>query len=380
MAGTLKVLVLSANPSLKGGTNRAMANVLRALAGEYDFKVLGLSGHESIYPLPPEIEVISLDGSGVGANGRVARALLLAARIPRLLRIFAAQRPDVVLSFLPRPNIVNVVLKRLSGLDYLCVVCERNFTSVQLARGLLNRVLREIVQAAYRRADLVVANADELARDMVRTYGVAQQRIRTIPNAVDLAAIEALAAEDVTGDLFEPKTPVILTVGRLIPQKNHDLLLRAFARARARVPSRLAIIGEGPLLDRSRRLAAELGLADRVAFVGWQDNPFSYMKRAAVFVLSSNHEGFPNVLLEAMACGCPSISTDCPSGPREILESGRAGILVPVEDESALADALVRVLSNPELRADLGVRARARAAQFALAAVMDSYRSLLSRP
>src|SRR6185369_10664836 len=111
-----------------------------------------------------------------------------------------------------------------------------------------------------------------------RSYGVPRARIRTVYNPVDIAAIEALAAEEVADrELFAAGKPVIVTVGRLIPQKNHDLLIRAFARATRRAPCRLAIIGEGPLLEPSRQLAASLGVADDVVFLGWRDNPFAYM-------------------------------------------------------------------------------------------------------
>jgi glycosyltransferase involved in cell wall biosynthesis len=380
MAGKLKVMVLSGNPSLKGGTNRAMANILRSLADEYDFTLLGLAGEECVYPLPPRIETISLERRGGPTWGRTARALRLTAGLPRLLRIVAQHRPDVVLSLLPRPNIVNVLLKRLSGLNYLCVVCERNFTSIQFADGPLNRTLRLMVQAAYRRADLVVANAHALAVDLERSYGVRAQRIRTIYNPIDIRTIQLLSEEAEPPDIFSAGSPVILTVGRLIPQKNHDLLIRAFAGARSQVPCRLAIIGEGPLLDPLRDLAAALGVADDVLFLGWQDNPFVYMKHAALFTLSSNHEGFPNVLVEAMACGTPIVSTDCPSGPSEILDAGRAGVLVPTGDQEALTGAMVRLLSDRTLRGELAERAHTRARAFDLDAVMDSYRLLLSRP
>jgi glycosyltransferase involved in cell wall biosynthesis len=378
MAGKLKILVVSANPSLKGGTNRVMATVLRALAGEYDFTLLGLAGSKSIYPLPAGIEVLTLGPEPARSLGPVGKVASSAASVPRLMRILAARCPDIVVSLQPRPNIVNVLLKHLSGADYTCIVCERNFTSVQFGSGRLNRVIRLAIKAAYRRADLVVANAHAMAEDLQRSYGVPQARIRTVSNPVDMAAIAQLAASEVASAVSSSNAPLILTVGRLLPQKNHDLLIRAFARARARVRCRLALIGEGPLLERTRRLAAELSVADDVLFLGWQDNPFVYMKRAALFALSSNHEGFPNVLVEAMACGCPVVSTDCPSGPREILQSGRSGILVPVDDEAALADAFVRVLEDEAYRATLGRKAYARALDFDLPAVLDSYRSLFS--
>jgi len=138
--------------------------------------------------------------------------------------------------------------------------------------------------------------------------------------------------------------PVILGVGRHYPQKGFDTLLRAFARVRQETPARLVILGEGPERPNLERLASELGVAADVDMPGFDPNPFRYMKRAGVFVLSSRYEGLPNVLIQAMACGCPVVSTDCPNGPAEILDGGRYGALVPVDDVEAMARAIVRAL------------------------------------
>jgi glycosyltransferase involved in cell wall biosynthesis len=138
--------------------------------------------------------------------------------------------------------------------------------------------------------------------------------------------------------------PVILGVGRHRPQKGFDTLLRAFARVRQETPARLVILGEGPERPNLERLASELGVAADVDMPGFDPNPFRYMRRAGVFVLSSRYEGLPNVLIQALACGCPVVSTDCPSGPSEILDGGRYGALVPVDDVEAMAGAIVRAL------------------------------------
>ena len=139
---------------------------------------------------------------------------------------------------------------------------------------------------------------------------------------------------------------MVLAAGRLVALKGFDTLLRAFARVRQQMPARLVILGEGSERSNLERLAAELGVAADVDMPGFDPNPFRYMKRAGVFVLSSRYEGLPNVLIQAMACGCPVVSTDCPNGPAEILDGGRYGPLVPVDDVEALAYAMAQALAG----------------------------------
>jgi len=170
--------------------------------------------------------------------------------------------------------------------------------------------------------------------------------------------------------------PVVLGVGRLAPQKEFPTLIRAFARVRSQRPARLMILGEGKTPDRRAALlalAGELGIAEDVALPGFQPNPFAYMARASLFVLSSAWEGLPGVLVQALACGCPVVSTDCPSGPAEILEQGEYGRLVAVGDEAALAEAIGSTLDNPPERDKL----RARGADFSIDLSVDRHLDVL---
>jgi glycosyltransferase involved in cell wall biosynthesis len=152
--------------------------------------------------------------------------------------------------------------------------------------------------------------------------------------------------------------PVVLGVGKFKLQKDFALLIRAFARVRGSRPARLIILGDGPRRDELEGLVNRFGLTADVALPGVVDNPYAWMSRASVFVLSSAWEGLPGVLIEAMACGCPVVSTDCPSGPAEILDRGKFGSLVPVGDEQAMADAILATLANPPSGESLRVRAR----------------------
>ena len=166
--------------------------------------------------------------------------------------------------------------------------------------------------------------------------------------------------------------PVILGAGRLVPQKDFSTLIDAFRVIRASRPCRLVILGEGPLRSELEARIASLGLEDCVSLPGWVENPFAFMARAAVFVLSSRHEGLPTVLIEALACGCPAVSTDCPAGPSEILED--PALLAPVGDPEALAQVMLRALDRPADRAAL----RAGAARFSVERAIDGYEALIA--
>jgi glycosyltransferase involved in cell wall biosynthesis len=197
----------------------------------------------------------------------------------------------------------------------------------------------------YPRADAVVAVSKGVAQDLLNLMPQLKPKLTVIYNPVIDAAFYAKADAPVEHPWFQPhQPPVVLAAGRLVALKGYDTLLRAFARVRQQMPARLVILGEGSERPNLERLAAELGVAADVDMPGFDPNPFRYMKRAGVFVLSSRYEGLPNVLIQALACGCPVVSTDCPSGPSEILDGGRYGVLVPVDDVEAMARAIVRAL------------------------------------
>ena len=174
--------------------------------------------------------------------------------------------------------------------------------------------------------------------------------------------------------LVDDGPPVILSAGRLARLKDYPTLIKAFSHLTARRPCRLIILGEGRMRNEIEDLIGKLHLGDRVSLPGWVENPFPYMARARLFVLSSRHEGLPGVLVEAMACGCPCVSTDCPSGPAEILRNGQLGPLVPMGDEVALTDAMERILARPPDADAL----RKRAADFSADRAVRAYEKLIS--
>ena len=239
---------------------------------------------------------------------------------------------------------------------------------------------RERARALYPRADALVAVSRGAADALARTLDADAGRVRVIPNPVPLSEIERLGKAEAPHPWFgEGEPPVILSVMRASPPKDPGTLIDAFARVRRRRSARLAFLGAFPKPYRAelRARAARLGVADDLAFPGFDENPYRYMRRAAVVALSSRWEGLPLTLVEAMACGTPVVSTDSPHGPREILEDGRWGALVPVGNAAALARALEQTLDGGRPPADALVR---RAAGFsperAAAAYEDLFRAL----
>lgn len=349
-------------PSLRGGgAERVMVTLANALAERGHATDLVLATAEGPYlkDVSDQVRVVDLHA------GRVSKALLPLARYLR------RERPRAMLSAMNHANVVAIAARMLARVPCRLVVSEHNTISVEAARaqGAVAKTVYALVPWAYRRADAIVAVSREAAADLERFARLPAGSVQAIYNPFDLDRIRRLAAEPLDHPWFAPgQPPVVLAIGRLTEQKDFPSLIRAFAAIRSHRPARLLILGEGELRGELEALVRTCGLtADDVQMPGFVANPFAYLARAALFVLSSRWEGFGNVLIEAMACGTPVVSTDCPSGPREILENGRWGRLVPVGDVEALADAMVATLdekTHPDVKvraADFGVERAAKA-------------------
>jgi len=231
-----------------------------------------------------------------------------------------------------------------------------------------------MARRVYPWADGVIAVSEGVARGLCRIPGIPPERVTVIYNPVIPADLEVKAAQPVAHPWLAPgQPPVVLGVGKLKLQKDFSTLLRAFRRVRDRREAHLIIIGEGRRRHHLEDVVRHLGLSADVALPGYQENPFAWMSKASVFVLSSLWEGLPGVLIEAMASGCPVVSTDCPSGPREILLDGALGPLVPVSDDEAMAGAILSVLDAP-IEPE---RLRARAQLFLVDPSVDRYLAVL---
>jgi len=270
-----------------------------------------------------------------------------------LCHYLQTQRPASILSYLNDTNL-NLMLAALlcrGDTRYLPSVRNHISTAAQRTDSKWMRSVPNLMRHYFTLADLVVAPSQGVGDDVMAITGLPRSRIAVIHNPVFRPEIVELARRPVNHPWFvDGGAPVVVAAGKLKPQKDFATLLRAFARLRAARPLRLVIFGEGAERAHLEQLVQELGIGADVDMPGYVENPYPYFRNAAVFVLSSAWEGLPNVLIEAMACGCPVVATDCPSGPGEILDQGRIGKLVPVGDASAMAGAIAETLDAPAPR------------------------------
>lgn len=292
--------------------------------------------------------------------------------VPRLAIYLRRERPDVVLTQRIRVNVAALRARRLAMLAVPVWTTLNTNQSAQLAslRPAKARRHLALLRRWYPRNDGLIAISNGVAEDAARLIDVPRGRIETIYNPTVMPDLAARAAASLDHPWFAPgQPPVVLGAGRLDPQKDFATLIDAFGRVRAQLPCRLVILGEGRLRGELEAQVRDLGLVADVQLPGFVDNPYAWMSRAALFAFSSRWEGFGNALAEALACGTPVVSTDCPDGPREILEGGRVGRLVPVGDAAALAEAVVATLASPPPAEVL----KAAAGRFTLAASAARY-------
>ena len=329
------------------------------------------------------MRLVRMDPGGVGA---LLRPALLPTRpapvqpyLADLTRYLQQVRPAVLLSAKTPTNLLALWARRLSSVATRVVVAEHAQLSQSIARSRKWRwrYIAPLVARSYPQADAIVCVSDGVADDLAHTARLPRARIHTIHNPVVTPELAARAAEPPPHSWLEDRAgpPVVLAAGRLVAEKNFSLLLRAFAQLRSQRPVRLLILGEGRERKRLEGLARELGIAADVALPGYVANPYAAFARAHLFALSSDSEGLPTVLIEALACGCPVVSTDCPSGPAEILARGRYGTLVPPGDAAALAQGMARTLDAPPPAQEL----RRRGEAFSLESSARRYCALVER-
>jgi glycosyltransferase involved in cell wall biosynthesis len=354
-------------PSFRGGgAERVLLTLAQGLAEQNMAVDLVVAQNEGSFvsQIPPAVRVVDLK----------ARRVLTA--LPGLVRYLRQQAPHAMLSALPHANVVSVWARSLAKVATRLVLSEHTTASFSAdhAPQLRARLLPIFMRRAYRRADAIVAVSEGAADDLAALVGLERSRITRIYNPVVTPRLFALAAEPLEHPWFGvDQPPVILGAGRLTPVKDFETLIRAFAILRPQRKARLMILGEGDQRSRLQSLIEKLGIAADATLPGFVTNPYKYMRRSSMFVLSSRWEGFGNVLVEAMACGAPVISTDCPGGPAEILEGGCHGRLVSVGDHESMALAILAQLDGPPILSGLQ-----RARSFTLESSLRSYRRALA--
>ncbi len=319
---------------------------------------------EYLQEIPDTVRVVDLDSPSV------------ASAIPLMVRYLRKEAPSAILTALTHMNVAVTTARWLARSKARLVLSERNQISLKAAsvRAWRQRLVYAGVRFTYPLADTVTAVSKGVANDVLQFARVKPQNVQVIYNPAFGDDLIVRSQEHLDHPWFaEGQPPVVLAVGRLHHQKGFDILLDAFSAVLVERPCRLIILGEGEQRETLERQAQQLGIAAYVQLPGFVKNPYAYMNRAALFVLSSRWEGLPGALIEAMACGCAVVATDCPSGPAEIIENITQGAIVPVEDADALAAAMLEALNTPRGR---GVD---RARRFNTASAVDAYLEMLEQ-
>ena len=351
-----------------GGAQRVTVNIANSLAARgHDVDLV--AGHlegEFVSLIGDDVNTVELDIPEVPAAG-------ILAAVPRLVSYLDRHRPDVLFASRTHTNLAAVAAGRLTDADVHVAITEHSpFTHLPTRK---DRVTAALAARVYPYADDVVGVSEGVAETVVENTGVGPDGTTVLNNPIDIAAIQSGSEEPVDQAwLDDPEIDPIVAVGRLKASKDFSTLLQAFATVHeSRPATRLVIVGKGTERDRLEALADELGVADSVTFTGYTDNPYAYMSRASVFAMPSKVEGLPTVLIEALACGCTIVSTDCQYGPREILEDGQYGRLTEVGDAERMADTICDALDDPTPPE----RSRERAQHFSMAAGADRYESYI---
>lgn len=377
-----------------GGAERVVSRLSYILSNYYEVFIIL---NEDVVNYDVFCKIINLD---IPAQSNLFKKVFLPfRRAKRLKKIKQTHKMEVVISFLTNANIVNALSITQNTSTILSV---RNFSELEKNQSNLSKVKDIIMKLLYQRADCVVPVSLALEKSLIENYNIPRHKIKTIYNPYDIDEINALSKttiESIEHKHFLNTGKVFITVGRLTYQKGHWHLLKAFSMLPDDCQAKLLIIGTGENQSKIERLIKTLNIEGKVLLAGYQKNPFQYISKCYAYVLTSLFEGFPNAMVEAMACQCPVIAADCKSGPREILfeggdlnkeikqiECADYGILVPklsmednwseeLENDSdrLLSKAMKMMIDNEALRNELGKKGQKRARLFNYQVCLERY-------
>lgn len=360
---TVKVLITAPN-LITGGAEKQLIYLIEGLL-KIGFNIvlliLELEG-EYLAKVPKEVKVLSPE------SPKPRKALKGFWKVKEIMKAISKEKPDILYSRLWPTKVATVFAGRLLGKHV--VFSEDRTLSRFMDGGNTGKGCSSfyIKRTASRLASYVVPVSQGIADELKQVFKLNPEKVKLIYNGFDLEEMMENAAEEVDHPwLGDKREPVIGALGRMVELKGFDYLLQAVKLVNDKsVPIRLLMIGKGDLLEELKMKAEGFGIKNRVDFLGFKENPFAYLARCDLFVLSSLYEGLPSTLIEAMALGLPVISTRCPTGPEEIIEDERSGLLVPVADSKAIAEAIIRVLQDKDLNMRLRIEGKKRAEDFSL--------------
>ncbi|RDY27391.1 glycosyltransferase [Romboutsia weinsteinii] len=328
-------------PTLEiGGAEKVMINLAKGFSElGYDIDIILVKAKgDYLKQVPKSVNIVDLNSKSAMAS------------ISSLTTYLVNAKPYALISAIENCNVAALIAKKRAKVDTKVIVTihttlSRILEDVKNIKVKLNMILQKKL---YKRADKIVAVANNTAEDAAKVLGILRDDIDVIYNPIINDELINKSKENVSGKFFNQEgVKNLLAVGRLNEAKGFDTLIKGFnLLLKQRTDVRLTILGEGEKRPELEQIIDELGINDYVDMPGFCENPYAYMSKCSIFVLSSKWEGLSNVIIEAMSCGARIISTDCKSGPKEILDNGRYGKLVPVGDEQEICKGIIEVLNN----------------------------------
>lgn len=387
----MKNIALFTRTLSKGGAEKVLSNISLHLPNEYNTTIILYDSDRIDYSYRGKI--VSLDSRP--SKGLLSKILAFMCRTKEVKKIKNSRNIAVTISFLDSPNIVNIFARCNDKI----IVSVRNYKS-RVNTGLLDTISTFLTKTFYNKADKVVAVSELIKFNLIENFNIQEEKIEVIYNPYDIDNIVKLSREPI-GDqhkaIFEE--PTLINVGRFNKQKGQKYLIQVFAELKKEIRDlQLVFLGEGELEDKLKYQARELGVEGDVHFLGFQNNPYKFIANSSLFVFPSLHEGFPNALVEAMACGTPVISSDCKSGPREILAPGtdirkqtkvveraKYGVLMPTFTEESnnytsahlWKNEIKSILLDSELHLKYSTLGRERVEDFSAAKVIEKWIALI---
>ena len=368
-SGTSKLRILLVIPTMAlGGAEKVVADLTRVWCSRgHTVHIVVYKGNSTIRQLIDERVTIHRL-----SHTSLISYVWMSFQLARIVKTLSA---DIVIGIMTPANFLVLTSRIISFGKHILILTEHNTTSTIFGLGhhRFARTKKFLTRILYPLSDRVVAVSNGVANDLVKNCGLKSSHVFVIYNPCFADRIVELSKQQL-GDTFEVGSdPLIVAVTRLEPQKNLGLMIRAFAIVRKQIRAKLYLIGDGSQRQTLEQLVDALDLNNDVVFLGFQQNPYKFMGRATLIALSSHYEGFPIALLEAFALGKACVSTDCPSGPRELFQDELSGLLVPPNDTAALAAAMLRVILYPDVRLDLERRAKQRSKDFEAVTIGTTY-------
>ncbi len=352
-----------------GGAERVAVTLCNALAENNKRVHLVILDRKGVYwnMLSPKVEIFDLN------RPRMRNALF------PLMRYLRTHRPATLLCFLSMANVTGIIANLLALKPSRVIVNERAvYSSYENTHKGPFKLLYRLLPLLYHFANHMICVSQGVANDLQPLVSLPPHKVSVIYNPTIRDELHTLKTAPVEHSWFNSDHPVILSAGRLESEKNYSLLIEAFAEVRKTHKAKLVILGDGPEREQLQRLIDNLGITQDVDMPGFQNNPYAYMAKATAFIMCSDSEGLPNALIEALACGCPVVATDCPGGMREIIADQRYGLLVPKGNPAQLAKAINTILKDPiHARAQVSAFHNEQLYRFTPETVIPQYKEVL---